>query len=60
MNAKQAIQNLELMSVALEKAANDPKNYNSIFAQYLENMSWEMTKMSNDLKELKYIHGLTL
>ena len=60
MNAKQAIQNLELMSEALEKAANDPKNYNSPFAQYLENMSWEMSKMSNDLKELEYIHGIAL
>ena len=60
MNANQAIENLQMMSEALERAANSPKNYNTPFAQYLENMSWEMSKMSNDLREIDYLYGVAL
>ena len=60
MNAKQAIQNLEIMSAALEKAANDPKNYNSPYAQYLEVMSWEMHKHAKELEEMNYLYGIAL
>lgn len=45
-----AIKNLELMSQELEKSANDPKNYNSDFSMYLEQMSWEMFRTANELK----------
>lgn len=55
MNTKQAISNLEKMSVALSKAANKPRNYNSPFAIYLEQMSWEMHKNANELRDLEYL-----
>lgn len=54
MNASQAINNLELISAALEKAANAPQNYNSEFAFHLERMSWEMHKQANELKALTH------
>ena len=60
MNAKQAIENLEKMSAALDKAANDPKNYNSPYAQLLENMSWEMHKHAKELEELNYLYQVAL
>jgi hypothetical protein len=60
MNAKDAIQNLKVMSEVLEKAANKPENYNSNYGSYLEQMSWEMHRMSNELKELNYMYGVSL
>lgn len=58
MNAiTDAISNLEKMSEALEKFANRHENYNNPYAQYLENMSFEMYKHANELKELNYIYG---
>lgn len=59
MNPDEAIKNLETLAVALEKAANCPKNYNTEFAQYLENMSWEMQKNANELKEISRIFGMS-
>jgi hypothetical protein len=59
MNSEEAIKNLETLAVALEKAANCPKNYNTEFAQYLENMSWEMQKNANQLREISHLFGLT-
>jgi hypothetical protein len=45
-----AISNLEATSNALEKAANDPKNYNTLFAGYLDVISYETRRMANELK----------
>ena len=45
------------MSEALEKFANKPENYNTSYAQYLENMSFEMYKMSKDLGQIGYAFG---
>lgn len=59
MNPDEAIKNLETLAVALEKAANCPKNYNTEFAQYLENMSWEMQKNANELRQMSNIFGTT-
>lgn len=59
MNSEEAIRNLETLAVALERAANCPRNYNTPYAQYLENMSWEMHKNANQLKEIKHLFGLT-
>lgn len=50
MNANQAIDNLNLISAALGKAANKPENYNSDWAYYLEQMSFEMHKQAAQLK----------
>jgi len=48
---KEAIANMASTSAALEKFCNDPKNYNSFGSQFLEQMSWELQKQANQLKE---------
>ena len=52
-----AIANMTSTSAALEKFCNDPKNYNSYGSQLLENMSWELHKQANQLKEIDYMYG---
>lgn len=59
MNAKEAINNLELISNALDKVANKPENYNTEWATYLEQMSWAIHKQANELRELEYMFGMT-
>jgi hypothetical protein len=56
-NMNEAIKNLQVVSEALEKAANKPENYNTDYARYLEIMSWEMHKQSNELKTLNRLYG---
>jgi hypothetical protein len=53
----EAIANIASTSVALEKFCSDPKNYNSFGSQLIEQMSWELHKQANDLKELQYMFG---
>ena len=53
---EEAIANMASTSAALEKFCNDPKNYNSYGAQLLENMSWELHKQANELKEFQYMY----
>lgn len=53
-----AINNLEMMSDALEKAANNPKHYNTDFSYYLEQLSWEMHKNARELKERKELFSI--
>jgi hypothetical protein len=53
----EAIANIVSTSEALEKFCNDPKNYNSSGAQLLEQLSWELNKKANELKEYQYIYG---
>lgn len=50
----QAVSNLDLMSASLKKIANDPKNYNNWGSQYLENMSYEMAKYSEELQQMSF------
>jgi len=52
-----AIENLENTSIALEKAACDPKHYNTDFAHYLDIMAYEMRKQASSLKEFDYLLG---
>ena len=59
MNAQDAIKNLESISEALEKAANKPENYNTEWSHYLEQMSWQMHKHANELRDLEYLLGMT-
>jgi hypothetical protein len=59
MNTQEAIRNLDAMSVALGKTANKPENYNTQWSHYLEQMSWQMHKMSNDLRDIESKFGLT-
>jgi len=59
MNTKEAIKNLETMSLELGKEANNPKNYNSEFSHYLEVMSFEMHKYANELREMEYTFSVT-
>jgi hypothetical protein len=54
---EEAIANIASTSIALEKFCNDPKNYNSSGSQLLEQISWELHKQANDLKEFQYIYG---
>lgn len=54
----EAIANMASTSASLEKYCNDPKNYNSYGAQLLEQMSWELHKQANDLREINYMYGL--
>ena len=49
---KQAVDNLRKVSVALDEYANRPENYNSVYAQYLENLSWDMFKHANDIQRI--------
>ncbi len=52
-----AIQNLETMSKALEKLSNDPKHYNSYYANHLEQLSWDLFKMGKELVQINYAFG---
>lgn len=52
MNAKEAINNLQLMSDALEKASNRPDLYNTDLGYYLEQMSYQMHKDACELRNL--------
>lgn len=53
----EAIENLKTMSESLEKLANTKTNYNTNYGTYLEQMSWEMFKMSNELVQINYVFG---
>ncbi len=55
---EEAIANMSLTSKALEKVCNDPKHYNSYFAQVLERMSWELHKQASDLREFQSSYGI--
>lgn len=59
MNFKEAVSNLELMSEALEKVANKDENYNTHWASQLEQMSWEMHKQANELRNIEYLFDVT-
>jgi len=59
MNTKEAINNLEIISQVLEREANKPKNYNTDWGYYLEQMSWQMYKQANELRDLEYMLGVT-
>ncbi len=54
---QEAIANIASTSQALEKYCNDPKNYNSYGAQLIEQMSWELHRQANQLKEFQYQYG---
>ncbi len=53
MNTQTAVNNLKLVSEALEKEANKLENANTNWSFYLEQMSWEMNKYANDLLDFK-------
>ncbi len=51
---------IELMkktSEAFEKAANDPKNYNTEFSYYLEQISHDIYKDAMKIEEMQYLLG---
>ena len=54
---KEAIANIASTSKALENYCNDPKNYNSYGSQLIEQMSWELHRQANQLKEYQYQYG---
>lgn len=55
---EEAIANIAYTSQSLEKFCNDPKNFNSFGSHLLEQMSWELEKQANDLRELQYRYGV--
>lgn len=54
---QEAIANIASTSEALEKYCNNPKNYNSYGSQLLEQMSYELYKQANELKEFQCRYG---
>jgi len=52
-----AIANIASTSEALEKYCNDPKNYNTSKAIFLEEVSWDLQKRASELKEFLYMYG---
>lgn len=48
-----AIRNLEILSDALKKCADNPSVYNSDFGYYLEQMSGEMCRTAREMKKRK-------
>ena len=55
---KDAIANIASTSAALDKFCSDPKNSNSYLSTLLGQMSWELHKQSNELKEIEYMYGV--
>ena len=55
---EEAIANMASTSKALETFCNDPKNYNSYASHLLEQMSWELYKQANDLREIQGSYGI--
>ncbi len=55
---EQSISNLHIMSVELERAASLPKNYNTTYGYYLDQLSATMYKNAKELQEIQYQWGL--
>lgn len=60
MDANILISNLRQMSQVLDSEANKSNNYNSTWASYLENISFELYKQANELEQLEYNFGISL
>lgn len=60
MNTHEALQNLEQLSMALEKIANKPENYNTQYANHLEQMSWQMHRMCNEIRDIQYLFSTSI
>lgn len=56
-NIDQAIKNLETISQVLQKSSLDPKNYNTDFSYYLEQISWALFKDAQELRARKELFG---
>lgn len=57
MNAKEIINNLERYSEIVEKTSLKPSLYNTDYGYYLQQWSFEMHKMANELREFEYQFG---
>lgn len=55
--ASDAISNLQIMSKELERLSMSPKIYSTQFGAYLEQLSHEMWRNSNDLTSLSSLYG---
>jgi hypothetical protein len=51
------IENLELMSSALEKSAEKPAIYNTEYGHWLDVISFEIRKQASNLKDNIYYYG---
>lgn len=52
MDARQTVSNLHKMSHTLSEAANKPENYNTDWAYYLEQISYDLSRQANELSGL--------
>lgn len=52
MDLQQTLSNLHKMSQTLSTAANKPENYNTQWAYYLEQISFDLAKQADDLDGL--------
>lgn len=52
MDARQTVNNLHKLSRTLSEAANKPENYNTDWAYYLEQISFDLAKQANELSGL--------
>ena len=49
---KLAVDNLRAVHQVLDKYTNKPENYNSIYASYLQSLSWEMYNSANIIERI--------
>lgn len=52
MDIRQTVNNLEKMSHTLSEAANKPENYNTTWAYYLEQISFDLSRQASELSGL--------
>lgn len=60
MDTNLLINNLRMTSNALSKEAAKPKNYNTDWSYYLDQMSFELHKQANELSCLEDFYGMSL
>ncbi len=59
MNAiSEAIENLRDAVRILDEHANNPKNYNDIYANDFELISWEIERQMNQIKHISNRYGV--
>lgn len=53
----EAIANIASASCVLEKYCNEQHIYNRQGSELLEQLSWELQRHANELKEFQYLYG---
>ncbi len=59
MNAiSEAVQNLDAAINILDQHANNPQNYNDLYAIHFEKISWEIYRQMNEIKDISNRYGV--